>query len=92
MRRRGELEHVGKVVPRTDSGILYAQYMEALRAEERKVGRRLLPSELDRFAREYHAPAYGAEVHRLMALGLGVEEPDEDEQQRGSDAAKSSNK
>ena len=79
MRRKGELERVGKVVPRTDSGILYAQYMEALRAEERKVGRHLLPSELDRFAREYHAPEYGAEVRRLMALGLGVEEPDEDE-------------
>ena len=50
----------------------------------------VLPSELDRFVQEYHAPAYGAEVHRLMAFG--VEEPDEDEQQRGSDAAKSSNK
>ena len=77
MRRRGELEHVGKVVPRTDSGILYAQYMEALRAEERKMGRRLLPSELDRFAREYHAPEYGAEVRMLLALG--IEESDEDE-------------
>jgi hypothetical protein len=51
--------------------------MEALRTEERKMGRRLLPSELDRFAREYHAPEYGAEVRRLMALG--VEEPDEEE-------------
>jgi hypothetical protein len=77
MRRRGELEHVGKVVPRTDSGILYVQYMEALRDEERKMGRQLLPSELDRFAREYHAPEYGAEVR--MLLGLGVEESDEDE-------------
>jgi hypothetical protein len=76
MRRGGELEHVGRVVPRTDSGILYAQYMEALRAEERKVGRQLLPSELDRFAREFHAPEYGAEVCRLMALR--VEESDED--------------
>jgi hypothetical protein len=75
MRRRGELEHVGKIVPRTDSGILHAQYLEALRAEERKMGR-LLPSELDRFAREYHAPEYGAEVRRLMALG--VEEPDDE--------------
>ncbi len=37
----------------------------------------VLPSELDRFAREYYAPEYGAEVHRLMALG--VEEPNEDE-------------
>ena len=77
MRRRGELEHVGNVVPRTDSGIRYAQYMEALKAEERKVGRQLLPSELDRFAREYHAPEYGAEVRKLMAMA--VEEPDEDE-------------
>jgi hypothetical protein len=77
MRRRGELEHVGKVVPRTDSGILYAQYMEVLRTEERKIGRHLLPSELDRFAREYHAPEYGAEISWLMALG--VEETDEDE-------------
>jgi hypothetical protein len=77
MRRKGELEHVGKVVPRTDSGILYAQYMESLKAEERKMGRRLLPSELDRFAREHHAPEYGAEVRRLMALG--VEELEEDE-------------
>lgn len=77
MRRRGGLEHVGKIVPRTDSGILYAQYMEALRDEERKMGRSLLPSELDRFAREYHAPEYGAEVRRLLALG--IEEPDEDE-------------
>lgn len=77
MRRRGELEHVGRIVPRTDSGILYAQYMEAVRDEERKISRQLLPSELDRFAREYHAPEYGAEVRRLMALG--VEEPNEDE-------------
>jgi hypothetical protein len=77
MRRRGELEYVGKIVPRTDSGILYAQYVEALKAEERKLGRHLLPSELDRFAREYHAPEYGAEVRRLMTLG--VEEPDQDE-------------
>jgi hypothetical protein len=51
--------------------------MEALRAEERKVGRQLLPSELDRFAREYHAPEYGAEVRKLMALGF--EESDENE-------------
>jgi hypothetical protein len=77
MRRRGELEHVSKVVPRTDSGILYAQYMEALGDKERKMGRPLLPSELERFAREYHAPEYGAEVRRLMALG--VEDPDENE-------------
>ena len=76
MRRRGELEHVGKVIPRTDSGILYVQYVEALGAEERRIGRQLLPSELDRFAREYHAPEYGAEVRRLTALG--VEEPDEE--------------
>jgi hypothetical protein len=75
IRRKGELEHIGTLVPRTDSGILYAQYMEALRAEERKIGRRLLPSELDRFAREYHAPEYGAEVRRLMALG--IEDSDE---------------
>jgi hypothetical protein len=74
MRRRGELEHVSKVVPRTDSGILHTQYMEALRKEERKIGRQLFPSELDRFARDYHAPEYGAEVRRLMALG--IEEPD----------------
>ena len=59
MRRKGELERVGKIVPRTDSGILYAQYMEALKAEERKMRRRLLPSELDRFARDYHAPSTG---------------------------------
>ena len=77
MRRRGEFEHVGKILPRTDSGILYAQYMEALRAEERKIGRHLLPSELDHFAREYHAPEYGAEISWLMALE--VEETDEDE-------------
>jgi hypothetical protein len=77
MRRKGELERVDKIVPRTDSGILYAQYMEALKAEERKMRRRLLPSELDRFARDYHAPEYGAEVRRLMTLG--VEESDEDE-------------
>jgi hypothetical protein len=77
MRRKGELEHIGKIIPRTDSGILQAQYMEALRTEERKMGRQLLPSELDRFAREYHAPEYGAELRRLMALG--VEEPDEEE-------------
>ena len=77
MRRRGGLEHVGKILPRTDSGILYAQYMEVLRTEERKIGRHLLPSELDRFAREYHAPEYGAEISWLMALE--VEETDEDE-------------
>ena len=77
MRRRGELEHVSKVLPRTDSGILHAQYMEALRDKERRMGRPLLPSELDRFAREYYAPEYGAEVRRLTALG--VEESDENE-------------
>jgi hypothetical protein len=76
MWRRGEFEHVGKILPRTDSGILYAQYMEALRAEERKIGRQLLPSELDRCAREYHAPEYGAEISWLMALE--VEETDDE--------------
>ena len=76
-RRRGDLEHVGKIVPRTDSGILSAQFIEALRAEVDKKGRPLLPSELDRFTREYHAPEYGAEVRRLTVLG--VEEPDEEE-------------
>ena len=60
---------LGRIIPRTDSGILYAQYMEVVRDEERKIGRQLLPSELDRFAREYHAPEYSAEVRRLMALG-----------------------
>jgi hypothetical protein len=32
---------------------------------------------LDRFAREYHAPEYGAKVRGLIALR--VEEPDEEE-------------
>jgi hypothetical protein len=59
MRRRGELEHVGKVVPRTDSGILYAQYMEALRAEERKVGVTSFP------------PSWTASLGSTMLLSMG---------------------
>jgi hypothetical protein len=34
-------------------------------------------SELDKFAREYHAEDYRQDLRRIMAMG--VEEPDQDE-------------
>ena len=45
------------------------EHLEAIRAFEAEHGRPMLPSELERFGREFYAPHYRAEVRRLAALG-----------------------
>ena len=71
-KRQAELEHIGEVVSRTQADLL-----SALREEQARLGRHMTDSELDRFAREYHADEYHRDLRRIMAMG--VEEPDQDE-------------
>jgi hypothetical protein len=70
--RQAELEHIGEVVSRT-----HADLLSAIRKEQARLGRQMTESELDTFAREYHAEDYRQDLRRIMAMG--VEEPDEDE-------------
>ncbi|MDQ3911061.1 MAG: hypothetical protein M3305_04685 [Actinomycetota bacterium] len=71
-KRQADLEHIGEVVRRT-----HAELLTAIREEQTRLGRDMTDSELDRFAREYHAEEYRRDLRRIMAMG--VEEPDEDE-------------
>jgi hypothetical protein len=73
-KRQAELEHIGEVVSRTHTDLL-----SAIREEQARLGRRVTESELDKFAREYHAEDYRRDLRRIMAMG--VEESDQDEQQ-----------
>jgi hypothetical protein len=71
-KRQAELEHIGEVVSRT-----HADLLSAIREEQARLGRRMTDSELDKFAREYHADEYRQDLRRIMAMG--VKEPDQDE-------------
>jgi len=71
-KRQAELEHIGEVVSGT-----HADLLSAIREEHARLGRHMTDSELDKFAREYHAEEYRRDLRRIMALG--VEEPDQDE-------------
>jgi hypothetical protein len=71
-KRQAELEHICEVVSRTHTDLL-----SAIREEQARLGRHMTDSELDKFAREYHAEEYRQDLWRIIALG--VEEPDEDE-------------
>jgi hypothetical protein len=71
-KRQVELEHIGEVVSRT-----HADLLSAIRQEQARLGRDMTDSELDKFAREYHAEEYRQDLRRIMAMG--VEEPDQDE-------------
>jgi hypothetical protein len=71
-KRQVELEHIGEVVSRT-----HADLLSAIRQEQARLGRDMTDSDLDKFAREYHAEEYRQDLRRIMAMG--VEEPDQDE-------------
>jgi len=71
-KRQAELEHIGEVVSRT-----HADLLSAIREEQARLGRRMTDSELDKFARGYHADEYRQDLRRIMAMG--VKEPDQDE-------------
>jgi hypothetical protein len=71
-KRQAELEHIGEVVSRT-----HADLLRSIREEQARLGREITESELDQFAREYHAEEYRRDLRRIMAMG--VEEPDQDE-------------
>ena len=71
-KRHEDLEHIGEVVRRTHTDLL-----TAIREEQARIGRHMTDSELDWFAREYHAEEYRRDLRRIMAMG--VEESDEDE-------------
>src|SRR5918994_7884271 len=51
--RRSQLEHVAKVVRRT-----YPELMAAVREEEARLGRPMLPSEAEEHSRAFFAPHY----------------------------------
>ena len=52
--------------------------LAAVQEEQEGTGRTMTDSELDRFAREFHAPEYRQDVRRIMAFGIGNEEQDEE--------------
>ena len=55
----------------------HADLLTAVSQEQARTGRVLTSSELDRFAREFHALEYRQDVRRIMAFGIGDEEQDE---------------
>jgi hypothetical protein len=55
----------------------HEECIEAMHAEEERLGRKMSQREREAFARGFHAPGYRAEIGRLMALG--VEGPEDDE-------------
>ena len=71
-KRQADLEHIGEVARRTHTDLL-----RAIREEKARLGRQMTDSELDKFAREYHAEEYRQDLRRLMAMG--AEESDQDE-------------
>jgi hypothetical protein len=58
--RRSELEHIGKVVRRT-----YPELMAAVREEEARLGRPMLPSEAEEHARAFFAPQYRKDLRAI---------------------------
>jgi hypothetical protein len=60
--RRKELEHIGKVVRRT-----YPELMAAVREEEERLGRPMLPSEAEEHARAFFAPKYREDLRAIPA-------------------------
>jgi hypothetical protein len=70
--RSSSLEGIQEIVRRA-----YPQLVEAIRDEERRLGRPMTMGEIEAFACGYHAEEYRLDVRRLMAWG--VEEPDEEE-------------
>jgi len=71
-KRQADLEHIGEVVRRTHTDLL-----RAIREEQARLGRQMTDSELDKFAREYHAEEYRQDLRRIVAMG--AEESDQDE-------------
>jgi DNA-directed RNA polymerase specialized sigma subunit len=71
-KRQADLEHISEVVRRTHTDLL-----RAIREEQARLGRHMTDSELDKFAREYHAEEYRQDLRRLMAMG--AEKSDQDE-------------
>jgi hypothetical protein len=55
----------------------HEECIEAMHAEEQRLGRKMSQREREAFAVGFHAPEYRAEIGRMMALG--VEPPEEDE-------------
>jgi hypothetical protein len=71
--RRSGMEHIDEVVRRT-----YPDLLTAIREEQVLLGRHMTDSDLDEFARRYYADEYRQDLRRSMAMG--VEEPDEEEE------------
>jgi hypothetical protein len=58
--RRAELEHIGKVVGRT-----YPELIAAVREEEARLGRPILPSEAEEHAKAFFAPQYREDLRAI---------------------------
>jgi len=93
-RRRGhDLTHLGKIVageflelalrrPKFDHDTDYTLFLVCVRLEESRVGRRLTPSELDRFTRSFNAASYRQDLESIpqeqwdeLHAELAYEEP-----------------
>ena len=72
-RRQADLEHIGEVVKRTHTDLL-----TAIREEQARIGRHMTDSELDEFARRYYADEYRQELRRIMTMGMGERDEEED--------------
>ena len=58
--RSSELEHLGKIVRCT-----YPELMAAVREEEARLGRPMLPSEVEEHARAFFAPQYREDLRAI---------------------------
>jgi hypothetical protein len=70
-KRHGGFEHIEEVVRRTHTDLL-----TAIREEQASLGRHMTDSELDAFARSFHAEEYRQDLRRAMATGEG--DPEEE--------------
>ena len=72
-KRHEDFEHIGEVVKRTHTDLL-----TAIREEQARIGRHMTDSELDEFARRYYADEYRQELRRIMTMGMGERDEEED--------------
>ena len=57
--------------------LTHTDLLTAIREEQARIGRYMTDSEVDRFAREFHASAYRQDVRRIIAFGVGDEQNEE---------------
>jgi hypothetical protein len=92
-RNKSDLTHIGEIVsgeflrlaferPELDPEYDYHLYLICVRLEEKRLGRKLTPSQLDQFTRRFNAPSYRRDLAKIpkeqwddLYLELEDEEP-----------------